>query len=73
MNKLSITMLTTALLALMPLEAATIVKNYEEAAKSVGKDGYVVFAYGANWDPTGLKVCQKHMDSSAVKVPPGMP
>lgn len=67
MNKLSITMLTTALLALMPLEAATIVKNYEEAAKAVGKDGYVVFAYGANWDPTGLKVCQKHMDSSAVK------
>ena len=57
----------TALLAVQPLSAATIVKNYEEGSKAAGKNGYIVFAYGANWDPTGLQVCKKHMESAAVK------
>ncbi len=57
----------TALLAVQPLAAATIVKNYEEGSKAAGKNGYIVFAYGANWDPTGLQVCKKHMESAAVK------
>lgn len=54
-------------LSALPLDAATIVKNYEEASKAAGKNGYIVFAYGANWDPTGLQVCKKHMESAAVK------
>ncbi len=68
MNRISIPMLAvTALLTALPLEAAAIVKNYEEASKTAGKNGYIVFAYGANWDPTGLQVCKKHMESAAVK------
>ncbi len=60
-------MLAAVFLAALPLEAATIVKNYDEASKAAGKNGYIVFAYGANWDPTGLQVCKKHMESAAVK------
>lgn len=68
MNRITISMLAvTALLAVQPLSAATIVKNYEEGSKVAGKNGYIVFAYGANWDPTGLQVCKKHMESAAVK------
>lgn len=60
-------MLAGAVLSAFPLDAATIVKNYGEASGAAGKDGYVVFAYGANWDPTGLQVCRKLMESEAVK------
>lgn len=67
MNKIFNAILTAAVLVGFPLQAATVVKNYDEASKAVGKNGYIVFVYGANWDPTGLQICRKHMDSPAVK------
>lgn len=67
MKKIFSTILTVVLAAGLSLHAATVVKNYDEATRAVGKNGYIVFVYGANWDPTGLQICRKHMDSPEVK------
>lgn len=67
MNRFFTAILAAGLLVGMPLQAATLVKDYAEASQAVGKNGYILFAYGANWDPTGLQICKKHMESAAVK------
>ena len=54
-------------LAMLPCEAVQTVKDYEASKAVVQDDGYILFAYAEDWDTFSKRVCDKLMNSEAVK------
>lgn len=56
-----------AALALLPCEAVQTAENYEAAKGFVQDDGYILFAYAEDWDPSSKRVCDRLMAAEAVQ------
>lgn len=66
-NLFYLSLISLGVLPLATTQAATVVKNYDEAAAAVTHEGYILFVYGEQWDRIGEKICDKLIKSPAVQ------